>query len=77
MTIVSGIVVFAVVWWLTFLMILPIGIKIDHTPEKGMATSAPLNPNILRKSIATTIITIGLWGLIFIVITEGWINLRP
>lgn len=75
MTIVSSIVLFQVIWWIVFLCALPVGVRIDPHPKKGMAASAPLNPHIWRKIWATTFITCILWGLAYAVIKNQWISI--
>lgn len=63
MDIVSGIVLFSCIWWITLFTVLPIGVKQDPAPEKGIDPSAPIQSNILKKLLLTTIITIPLWFL--------------
>jgi predicted secreted protein len=58
MTIAQAFIVFGVLWWLLLLMALPIGVKIDATPKKGHASSAPNNPNIKRKCKWVTLVTL-------------------
>lgn len=58
MDIVTFIVTYIVLWWLIFLMALPIGVKAEASPEIGHATSAPSNPNIGYKLLATSLITL-------------------
>jgi len=38
-------------------MVLPIGIKQDHTPIAGCDVGAPLNPNIKKKLLIVTGVT--------------------
>ncbi len=45
-------------------MVLPFGSAPPEIPEKGHATSAPANPAMLKKIIATSIIS----GILFIII---------
>ena len=64
MDIVSSIVVYILLWWWVFLMVLPFGSAPPEIPEKGHATSAPANPAMLKKIIATTIIS----AILFIIV---------
>lgn len=57
MNIVTIILISTMVWWITFFILLPFGVKINRNNEDGHADSAPENPMILRKIIITTIIT--------------------
>jgi predicted secreted protein len=70
MTIVSGTMVFFVIWWIVLFMVLPFGVRMDENPTKGFASSAPKNPNLKRKFIITTILAALVWGLIQIVMVN-------
>lgn len=72
----SAIVVFQVIWWTTLFAVLPFGVKIDENPEPGMATSAPVQPQLLKKMGITTAISILLWGIAFLIIESGIISFR-
>ena len=56
MGLVSGLVVYILLWWWVFLMTLPFGARAPDTIETGHATSAPAKPRLLRKAIITTLI---------------------
>ena len=45
--------------------ILPIGIRKPDKVEKGHAEGAPLNPQILKKFLITSVIAFVLWLIIF------------
>ncbi|SLN53721.1 DUF1467 family protein [Oceanibacterium hippocampi] len=70
MSLVGGIVVFIVVWWLVLFCVLPIGIvsqdegKADFAP--GTDPGAPLRPRMVSKALVTTaiaiVITAGIWA---------------
>lgn len=61
MNIVSSFIVYQMIWWVVFMAVLPIGVKVDETPQTGFATSAPNKPNLKKKIILTTKITTVLW----------------
>ncbi len=80
--------IFFVVWWLVLFAILPWG---THTQDEegevvlGTARSAPVRPMLVRKAIATTIVTaIVVGALVFAVEYYGltvwsvadWFDLR-
>lgn len=49
--------VFALVWWLVLFIVLPIGIKHSKNKEiKGLDSGAPINPEISKKFILTTLV---------------------
>lgn len=75
MDIVSGIVVYILLWWWVFLMTLPFGVKSPKTVETGHATSAPERPLIWRKAGVATIIAAILFIIVYMVIDSGMISL--
>ena len=64
MGLVSGLVVYILLWWWVFLMTLPFGAKAPATIETGHATSAPAKPMLWRKAIITTVIA----GILFAIV---------
>lgn len=71
MTITSIFVLFAVIWFMTLLIALPIGLRtqgdVDDVVE-GTPQSAPANLNMRRKMLIVTLITLPLWiGLCLII----------
>lgn len=76
MGILSGVVVFVIIWWLVFFTILPIGNQPPEKVEKGHATSAPAKPRLWLKVAVTTGITIVLLGVFFYIQEQNWITFR-
>ncbi len=77
MTITAAIVVFAVIWFLTVLIALPIGIRTQAEAghvEPGTPASAPAEAGLRRKLLWSTLITLVLWGAICAVILWGGIS---
>ncbi|WP_299566915.1 DUF1467 family protein [uncultured Sulfitobacter sp.] len=73
----SAIVLFAVVWFLTFFIALPIRVKTqgdlkDIVP--GTHAGAPEHHHLKKKAIWTTIVAILIWGFFVTVILSGWIS---
>jgi predicted secreted protein len=60
---VSGIVVYLIVWWTVLFAVLPWGVRQPDRLETGVA-GAPVNPNIGKKFIATTLISAIIWLII-------------
>lgn len=56
MKIANALVIFAMTWLVTFLMSLPIGVKIPEKPEPGHVASAPENPRVGKKALTTAVI---------------------
>jgi len=79
MGITSAIVLFAVIWFMTFLIVLPLRLKTqgevgDVVP--GTHVSAPSDPQLRRKIKTTTICAVILWIIIAGIIFSGWITVR-
>ena len=76
MDIVSGIVVYILLWWWVFFMTLPFGAKPVDDPEDGHAPSAPEKPRMLIKLAITTGVAVILWGVAWVIINSGFISFR-
>lgn len=76
MTPVSAIVVFIVIWWLVLFMVLPWGVRRTENPEEGHDPGAPARPMLVRKALATTAITLVLFGIFYFVAETGLVTLR-
>lgn len=70
MSLVSGSLVFIVVWWVVLFMVLPFGYRKDTNPEIGLEPGAPQNPQIAKKFLVTTLITMIIWTLIYITLSN-------
>jgi len=79
MGITSAIVLFAVIWFMTFLIILPLGLQTQAEAGEivsGTHGSSPANLNMRRKVRLTTLWAIGLWVVIAGTILSGLITVR-
>ena len=75
---VTGLAVYAVLWWLVIFMVLPWGNRpIDaEDVAKGHAPSAPKKPHMLIKAAVTTVISGIIWAIIYVVMEAGWVGFR-
>ena len=79
MTITAAIVLFSVVWFMTFFVVLPLrfvsqgdaGEVVPGTPK-----SAPAGDVVVRKAKITTAVAVVIWGVLYAVIMSGWISVR-
>ncbi|HEV7370876.1 DUF1467 family protein [Arenibaculum sp.] len=62
MTLATGIAVYFVIWWTVLFAVLPWGSRPSERPAPGTADSAPENPRLLMKFLATTLVS----GVIFL-----------
>jgi predicted secreted protein len=74
MTLVSGAMVYFVIWWIVLFAVLPIGVKVPGQPTKGFATSAPEHPQMKKKCYITTAISAIIWVMIQIVMLNHWVR---
>ncbi len=79
MSIVSAIVLFVVIWAMTFLTVLPLRIKTqgetgDIVP--GTHAGAPEEHHLRKKALITTAVAVLLWVVIAGIIMSGWISVR-
>ena len=52
----SIILVLTMSWMMIIFVILPIGVKVSLTPQRGHADSAPENPDLAKKTIISFIL---------------------
>ena len=79
MTITAAIVLFSIVWFMTFFVVLPLrfvsqgdaGVVVPGTPK-----SAPAGDIVVRKAKITTVVAVVIWGVLYAVILSGWISVR-
>lgn len=73
----AGIFVYALIWWMVLFAVLPWGVRRVENPETGHDPGAPANPNLWLKLLATTVVAAIVWGIVYIVIDQELITLRP
>ena len=79
MSITSALVLFAVLWFLTFLVVIPIRLKTQGDVGKvvpGTHAGAPEDHNLKKKAWITTAIAAVLWAVITSIILSGAITIR-
>jgi predicted secreted protein len=68
----TAIVAFTIIWWMVLFMVLPIGVRTaaDEQQEAGLghAASAPLLPRLGFKFALTTLISLVLLGIFWMVV---------
>jgi len=74
--IVSAIVIFIVIWWLTLFIVLPFGVRRTENPEAGHDPGAPLRPMMWRKVAVTTAITVVLFAILYAIAEYELISLQ-
>lgn len=72
----TGVLVYAMIWWVVLFTVLPWGVKVPDEHEPGHATSAPEKPLLGRKFLITTAIATVLWVIAYTVIESGLLSFR-
>lgn len=73
---ISGVVVFILVWWTVFLCALPWGFERQREQVLGSPVSAPEHPKLGKKALITTILSVLIWIVIYILIDMRVIDFR-
>jgi len=72
----TAILVYAMVFVVVLLTVLPWGVRRDENPEPGNEPGAPARPLLLKKFIATALISLVVTGAIYVIIDQNWISFR-
>lgn len=79
MTITAALVLFAVIWFMTFFIVLPLNLTTQGDAGEvvpGTPPAAPAGFVVKRKAVITTWIALALWIVIAGVILSGVITVR-
>jgi predicted secreted protein len=73
-SLVFGLAIYGIVWFLTLFIVLPFGVVSqgeagDIVP--GSTESAPAQPRIVKKLVGTTVLSIILYAILYLVLTTG------
>ncbi|PWK60706.1 DUF1467 family protein [Roseicyclus mahoneyensis] len=78
MGVVTGIVLYAIIWFMTLFVVLQVGVTSQSdTGERVMGThgSAPVNPQLKRRFLVTSGVAAGIWAVIAGVILSGAVTI--
>lgn len=79
MTLATGIAIYLTIWWTALFAILPLGTKtyaeMGIEVKDGGDPGAPVNPNLKKKFVTTTLVTTGLWIVLWLVLTFHLVSL--
>ncbi len=76
---VSGLVLFAVIWFLVLFVVLPLRLETQGDRGEivpGTQAGAPANVNMKRKFIVTTIAAVVIWAIVAAVIWSEIVTVR-
>ena len=69
--------IYITVWWTVLFAVLPLGMAQEDQfpPKDGSQWGAPANPNLKKKFITTTWVSVLVWMFIMVLIFTGWLPL--
>ena len=76
---VTGLVLYAVIWFLTLFVVLPIRLETQGDRGEvvpGTHRSSPANLNMRRKALITTVVAFAIWAVIAVVLVFGLVSLE-
>lgn len=80
MTLTSILAIYFILWWVVLFAVLPWGNQSAHeageAAERGHASSAPINPNLGRKFVATTLISGVIFAIGYWVVSNGLVTIE-
>ena len=76
MTWFTGLVVYALTWWVTLFAVLPWGNRTPDNPETGTADGAPDRPRLGYKFLMTTLISALVWLAIYGLVASDIVSFR-
>lgn len=72
----TAIAIYFVVWWIVLFAILPLGVKNAHeageTTLEGNEPGAPVQHQMGRKALITTVVAAVVFAVIYFAIRFGW-----
>ena len=79
MTLTGAIAIYFVLWWIVLFAILPWGTtsphELGHEIETGHAPSAPVQPHLIAKFAATTVISAAIFAASWWLVASGRLTL--
>jgi len=79
MPITSALVLFAVIWFLTLFIVLPLRLQTQGDVgeiEPGTHEGSPENPQMKKRFMVTTVVALGIWAVVAGTIISGVISVR-
>ena len=77
MNVFTAIVLYTLIWWTVLFAVLPVGTRpvAEADPDTGWR-GAPARPLMLRKLLATTLVSAVLWGVAMLIIRSDMWSFR-
>ena len=74
MGVVTGLVLYAIIWFMTLFIVLQVGVTSQSDAGErvtGTHGSAPVDPQIKRRFVITTVVAAVIWAVIAAIILSG------
>jgi predicted secreted protein len=74
----TGLILYALIWWVTIFAVLPFGTQPIDDPDQvaGGWRGAPAHPRLWLKAGITTVVAAIIWLGCYALITSGWLSFR-
>ena len=79
MTVATGVAIFFLIWWIALFAVLPWGVHRQDEDGKvaaGTDPGAPALPNLVRKLVWTTLVSLVVYAGFFVVYSERLVTLE-
>jgi predicted secreted protein len=78
MTVTTGLAIFFMIWWVVLFAVLPWGVRRQHEGGEvapGTDPGAPAVPNLRRKLLWTTLVSLALFASCYVVYADRLVTL--
>jgi len=73
----TGFVLYVLIWWTVLFAVLPFGTRpVEEADPRSGWRGAPAQAHIGRKVVATTLVSLLVWGVCVAVIESPWASFR-
>lgn len=72
----SFIAIYFVIWFISLIAVLPIGVRREENPEEGHDPGAPVRPYMWWKVLSASLIALVMTWVVWLGFTNEWITLR-
>jgi predicted secreted protein len=77
---ISFLAIYFILWWVVLFAVLPIGVRNAFEEgadlEEGHEAGAPVRPQLWRKAIMTTVISLAIYLLFYALLSTGVLDLQ-
>lgn len=69
--------IYVVCWWVVLFAVLPLGMskQTETPPTDGSQWGAPADPQLKKKFITTTWVSLIVWAFVILLVFTGWLPL--